>query len=396
MPAWVPLTRPQQEVSATPARRAQPRAWLRAVAWVAGAGVHPGVNGTTRRVAAELARRMDYTEGTVLYGLDGTAARLGLSRATVKRHVRVLREAGLLAWVRHGSRTNLRLPGRRYAGTATVYAATIPPGYDHALGHRLDGTGYGARVAGFTSAGRGLATAGRAPAADANTLARSGRSPAGEPQSRTRDPGVPKAVLGGRLNNTSSARRRRSPGPGQSRRPGAGRTPRQVARDIALARQVRPLVGWTQTEGLRRLAFALRPLIDAGLSAHDIAAELHAWYLTWRPRRPAAYIIARLRRRAARPGVPSADAVAPADSAAWTAYCRQQRAREVVRRMVAEAAPRTDADRHRARAAAMHDPHRVLDHAYRDLDDAIDLYSAPLVARYVGLAAAGVRLGAGG
>lgn len=74
------------------------------------------------------------------------------------------------------------------------------------------------------------------------------------------------------------------------------RRPWQVARDITIARQVRPLVGWTQREGLRRLAFALRPLIDRGLEAHDIAGELHGLALDWLPARPAAYITTALAR----------------------------------------------------------------------------------------------------
>ncbi|MFI6894547.1 hypothetical protein ACIBM4_10585 [Streptomyces sp. NPDC050256] len=48
------------------------------------------------------------------------------------------------------------------------------------------------------------------------------------------------------------------------------------------------------------LAYALRPLIDRGLQAHDIAAELHAWWLDWRPARPAAFIAAELKRRGER------------------------------------------------------------------------------------------------
>ncbi|MFE5073236.1 hypothetical protein [Streptomyces halstedii] len=59
-------------------------------------------------------------------------------------------------------------------------------------------------------------------------------------------------------------------------------------------------MSWTQPEGLRRLAYALRPLIDQGLGAHDIAAELHAWHLDRPPASPAAFLIARLRERAAR------------------------------------------------------------------------------------------------
>ncbi|WP_329039511.1 hypothetical protein OHT61_17510 [Streptomyces sp. NBC_00178] len=47
-----------------------------------------------------------------------------------------------------------------------------------------------------------------------------------------------------------------------------------MARDISIARQVRPLVGWTQWEGLR------------------IPAELIGMAVGWRPARPAAYITA--------------------------------------------------------------------------------------------------------
>lgn len=75
-----------------------------------------------------------------------------------------------------------------------------------------------------------------------------------------------------------------------------GRSPLQVARDIAVARQVRPLVGWIQREGLRRLAYALRPLIDRGLDARAIAAELCGLAAGWRPVRPAAWITAALGR----------------------------------------------------------------------------------------------------
>ncbi|MFD7720408.1 hypothetical protein [Streptomyces sp. NPDC059814] len=92
--------------------------------------------------------------------------------------------------------------------------------------------------------------------------------------------------MSGKLNYTS--RRRTSSG----RVP--ARSPFRVARDIAIARQVRPLVAWTQHEGLRRLAYALRPLIDRGLGARDIAAELYGMAIGPRPARPAARIIAAL------------------------------------------------------------------------------------------------------
>lgn len=289
----------------------------------------------TPAVARDLAGRMDYRLGTVLYDLEGTAARCGVSTATVKRHVRVLRELGALVWQRHGSKRNLRLPGRPYAGTATIYAAAIPPVFDKAMGHRLEGVGYEARVCGVTDRGRGRAVEEACTAArPVDNSGASGPSSGGRaPHSPGFRHDVPKVDTSGRLNYTSRERatsatastpqgltgssdgsgqvggRRRGDRPGRSKRsarpPKSGncppkRHPLQVARDIGVARQVRPLVAWTQREGLRRLAFALRPLIDRGLDAHNIAAELHSWWLDWRPACPAAYIKAELERRGER------------------------------------------------------------------------------------------------
>ncbi|MEE4488876.1 cell wall protein [Streptomyces sp. BE230] len=248
--------------------------------WLVEAGLHRRAGATTLAVARDLAGRMDYRLGFVLYDLEGTAARCGVSAATVKRHVRVLRELGALVWQRHGTKRNLHLPGRRYAGTATVYAATIPAAYDSAMGHRLEGAGYGARVCGVTDAGRDRAVeyaqARPRPVDDHPVRARSSGGRA--PHSSGRHHDLPEVDVEGKGNYTPR------------------RSPLQVARDIDIARQVRPLVGWTQCEGLRRLAYALRPLVDRGLDARDIAAELYGLAIGWRPARPAALITAALGR----------------------------------------------------------------------------------------------------
>lgn len=137
-----------QEVAHTASRRSGPRRWLRSVEWLIAAGLHPRANATTLAIARDLGARMDYDTGHARYCLDEIAARLGVDRATVKRHVSYLRELGALVWVQRGTRRNVRreqgLPG--YAATATVYAAVIPAAYDRALGHRIIGTGYEARI----------------------------------------------------------------------------------------------------------------------------------------------------------------------------------------------------------------------------------------------------------
>ena len=343
----------------TAARHAQPKAWLRAVVWLIDeARLHPRAGEMTLLVARELAGRMDYVAGTVLYDLAGTAARCGVSRATVKRHVGYLRELGALAWVRHGTRTNLRLPGRPYAGTATIYAATIPAVYDRARGNVIEGAGFTARVTGRKER---------------------------EPQSLTGHPMECKADVGGGLKDTPRKRARR-----RSALPSANTTPRrspwQVAQDIQVAGQVRPLVPWTQGEGLRRLAFALRPLIDRGLDTHDIAAALTSWWLDWRPARPAAYITGRLRERAAWADAPAEgahqDAAGPAGNPAWQAWL-QLRAADA-----ALAEPeRTDDDRRRARLSGWDRWAEVADHYEADPDDALDLYGTRLCCYAVGRSA---------
>ncbi|HEX5566785.1 MAG TPA: cell wall protein [Streptomyces sp.] len=308
------MPRTDHEIDRTASRHAQPRAWQRAVRWLVSAGLHPRANATTVRVAEDLARRMDYTEGTVLYGMAGTARRLDVSVPTIKRHVAYLRELGALVWVEHGSRRNLHLPGRAYTATATVYAATIPRVYDEAMGHRIDGHGYDARIVGVTDEGRERAVAEVRRKADSRRPRHDPPSPGGyqkrqkvEVSGGLKD--TPRAACPNSSTPKTTTNSSRSGGGRQRRARGTGRPAHQVARDIAIARRVRPLVSWTQTECLRRLAYALRPLIDAGQDAHDIAAELHSWFLDWRPARPAAYITAQLRDRSARdtavPGVPT-------------------------------------------------------------------------------------------
>ncbi|MGQ4351701.1 cell wall protein [Streptomyces drozdowiczii] len=351
------------------------------------ARLHPKAGEATLRVARDLARRMDYIEGTVLYDLDGTATRCALSRATVKRHVAYLRELGCLAWARHGSRRNLRLPGRAYAGTATVYVATIPYAYDRAHGHRVGGRGFRARVVGVP-----VPPAGNARVAGPGCRGR-------EPQSLDARSRTGAVEMRGRLKDTS---RRRARARTIARAGGsAPRSPMQVAADIRIASRVRPLVPWTQGEGLRRLAHALRPLIDGGLSAHDVAAELTSWWLTWRPSDPAAYITARLRDRASASPYDDVSAYAhlrtahprtadhnadPTGNPAWQAWLQQ-------RSSATEFAVdrRTDDDRRHARLYSWDRWEEVAAHYATDPDDALDLYGTRLCAYAVKRASIGCR-----
>lgn len=322
-----------QEVQGTRSRRAEPRAWMRSVVWLVASGLHPDAGPSTLVVARDLQDRMDYRRGLVMYALDGVVARTGLSRATVKRHAKVLRELGALAWWRHGSKRNLSTTAGEYVATATIYAAVIPPVFDKAMGHRLTGSGYEARVCGVTEAGRERAVAASAARSEAHRprQSRTGRSrtaarhgacvPAArgnhpvdngavdkplstgrEPHSLGRYHRSPEVDVESGSKDTSRQRASRSTAsssPEKGSSSGGGRrSARQVQRGIWTTRQVRARVPWTQGVRLRRLEFVLRPLTDQGLDADTIVVELHSWMLTWRPAQPAEYIRVQLAKRA--------------------------------------------------------------------------------------------------
>ncbi|MFD8955404.1 cell wall protein [Streptomyces anulatus] len=280
-------------------------------------------------VARDFAARMDYRRGIVVYDLAGAARRTGTSPATVKRHVKVLRELGALVWLVHGSKRNIALPGEPYMATATIYGAVIPAVFDEAMGHRLAGSGYEGRVCGVTEAGRERAVAqvrsearhqGRRRTEQERSSGRRGArvrtvrpvdnvvvdnpsSQAREPHSPGRYHRSPAVQVESGCKDTSRERAtcRTAPRPSFkiSYNPdGSRRTAGQTQRAIGIIQQVRPRVTWTQRATSRELEVALRPRTDAGWDSQRITEELHSWHLTWRPARPAAYIRARLAQQA--------------------------------------------------------------------------------------------------
>lgn len=275
-----------QEIDTTASRRTRRGDFLRAATWAISQGLHPKAGDTTLCVARDLAARLN-ADGHVAYCRDTTWRRLGISRRTLERHIAVLRELGLLVWAVHGTRTNTRPTGSgEWAGTATIYAAVVPRAWDDALGHRVSGHGYHARHIGFTERGRQLAIA------DARRRTRPARH-RDTPSCNTNHP-RPTAEMRGKKNNTSAPQgarprpRRRHDVPEPYRV-----SPSQAAHAVSVAAWVRPRVPWTQGEGLRRLAFALRPWIATGLSAADLAADLSVWHVSRRPASPASVIMAR-------------------------------------------------------------------------------------------------------
>lgn len=379
-----PVLGAAQEVAHTASRWSQPRKWRKAITWLIGAGLHPKANQTTQRVADDLAARMDYSTGHVRYGLIAMAERLGVDKATVKRHVKYLRELGALAWDGHGSLANVRplrdLPG--YAATATVYAAVIPPSYDHAMGHTIIGTGYRARIV-IDRRGQAPApvdTAGNSPVDNSATERLA-------PPSLTWLRKESQVDLVGGFNYTEHARPPKARIPQQtSLINGRRRTATDVKNASNETRLVRALVNWTQTIGLRELEFVLRPWTDRGWDGLRIADELNGMCagVRWRPKNPIAFIRARIAADTARTQLLAAqEAAAPAmanqEWAQWVALNQLTQEQTMPQR--------TQADRDYAQTYGWDQWQEVADHYDDDPDDAIDLYGVRIVQYAVGRAA---------
>lgn len=294
-----------QEVSNTKSRRTGPRGWLRAVRWLIAAGLHSRANATTLAIAEDLAARMDYDTGHARYCLDEMVARTGISRASIKRHIGYLREMGALAWVEHGTRHNIRraMGLKGYAATATIYAAVIPPVFDHAMGHTIVGSGYTARIIidqrGQTPAqNRVLGHVPQQPAPVDNSPVDNQASEGLEPPSLTWVEEEGKLEVDGWVDNyTSQARPPKPRIPHQSSYiNGRRRTATDVQKAGKTIRLVRALVPWTQAVPLRPLEYVLRPWTDRDQDAYQIAADLNGMCsgMRWRPKNPIAFIRARL------------------------------------------------------------------------------------------------------
>lgn len=139
-----------------------------------------------------------------------------------------------------------------------------------------------------------------------------------------------------------------------------------------------PLVPCAQREVLRRLAYALRRLVDRGLDSRTIAAELHGLALGWRPQSPP---------RSSQP--PSRGETAPRGPGRPrtrpSSLCAARRGRSGSHPGSPGAEPvRTDGDRRHARLYGSDRWRETAAHYGIDPDDAPDLYGTRLCAYTVG------------
>ncbi|WP_435606569.1 hypothetical protein [Streptomyces ardesiacus] len=386
-----------QHIDHTTSRRSGPRKWLRAVQWLIAAGLHPKANHTTMRIAEDLAARMDYDLGHARYCLDEMATRLGISRATVKRHVAYLRELGALAWAQHGTRMNIRraMGLKGYAATATIYAAVIPATYDHAMGHHIVGAGYTARIV-IDQRGQ------QHPRIPAQTRRQPVDNPPVdnpgseglEPPSLTWLREESQVQMVGGVTTTAARSQQTRPTKTSSRKKratilGATVTAAGMQLGDKLAKAIRRRVPWTRRATHDQLRWvcadmgeqqwtedqAVRFAVDAG--------HAHRAGFGWDPSRPHRLIAMELQAHRAQQQDDQAMQDALAQAVAWedsTAYRNAQSLQALFGApAVAEQEPeRTDDDRMRARMNWNNWPD-VLDHFEEDELDAIDLYGKKLV-----------------
>lgn len=268
---WRPA--PAETVWHTASRRTGRRAWLRALERAVDLGLVPGFNATTRVIVDVLETRMGFDTGHARYVLKDVMERTGLGRSAVTAHIKLLRETGWLAWLEHGSLRNaFRLLGRPgYAKTATVYAATIPPMFDRAVGNVVRGAGYEGRVVSI-----------RRPVTPVDTAGKSAVENSGTGTSRTPSLWVDKEVgqvkvAGGKDSSTGQARTALKSPRRKKKHTFTGYKiePQRIEEARRLARWARPLVNWLQRATLDQLSWVLLDVVARGWTDNQILLWLH-------------------------------------------------------------------------------------------------------------------------
>jgi DNA-binding transcriptional ArsR family regulator len=244
--------------------------WMQAVHWVDSSGLYtptrnhgPKWGPTTIAVAQEIAALKE-CRPSVAY----LARKLKVSPRTVKYHLGMLREAGLLVYRSKGT----RIAG--VGGRASVFERVIPVEFDQALGIRTVGEGATRRPVGAAEEHRSLL--GKLARKAARKARR--RPPRGSSSRRKRC-----TPMQGGTSAVSSAAGTHSPseaklasGEGKSHTPKkSNRGPRKlnrVGRRYQLAGELIAMVPWLKGASRARIAWIVRHVADAGWTALEVQA----------------------------------------------------------------------------------------------------------------------------
>ncbi|MFB7738254.1 winged helix-turn-helix domain-containing protein [Streptomyces sp. NPDC056112] len=270
-----------------------PHSWMQAVHWVHGSGHYTPssshgprrMNETTLAVAQEISALKECRPGIAYL-----ARKLKVEDRTVKYHLGMLREAGLLVYRSKGTRV------RGEGNQASVYERIIPTVFDDALGIRTTGEGVQRRPIGASMEHR--KTLGK--------LAKKAARKVRRPRRRTPVSGRSRCTpMEGGTSGTSSAASTYSPpesklASGTSKSPTpkkSNRGPRKlnkIGRRYQLARELIAQVPWLRGASIPRIAWIIRHVADEGWTALEVQAAAERIVSDKEPRRPSGLLAYRL------------------------------------------------------------------------------------------------------
>ncbi|MEV5915801.1 transcriptional regulator [Streptomyces chartreusis] len=265
------MTAASQWLHATTGRIATcAHSWMQAVHWVAGSGLYtptrtsgPGFGPTTVAIAQELSALKECRPG-----IDYLARKVKASVRTVKYHLGMLRETGLLVYRSKGTRIS------GVGGRASVYERTIPTQFDTALGIRTTGEGATRRPVGIAEHGRTVIGK-LAKKAARKVRRRPRRTPVSGRGRCTPMQGGTSASSSTALTHLpseaklASGEQKSHPGKKPKRAP---RKLNKVGRRYQLARELKQMVPWLHRASVPRLAWIVRHVADEGWTALEVQA----------------------------------------------------------------------------------------------------------------------------
>ncbi|AKZ60785.1 hypothetical protein SAM23877_p076 (plasmid) [Streptomyces ambofaciens ATCC 23877] len=272
--------------------------WMQAVHWVHGSGIYTSphtdgpraMNDTTLAIAQEISALKECRPGIAYL-----ARKTKVSERSVKYHLRMLREAGLLVYRSKGTRV------RGEGNQASVYERTIPTVFDTALGIRTTGEGVQRRPVGAAPEHRPLLGK-LAKKAARKTRRRPRRTPV---SGRTRCTPMQVGTSG-----TSSADRTYSPpesklasGPSKSPTPKKSnrgpRTLNKVGRRYQFGKEAVTTIPWLHGASVPRVSWVLKDFSDAGWTVREVQAVAESIPMPAHGvRRPSGMLADRLRGKA--------------------------------------------------------------------------------------------------
>jgi hypothetical protein len=245
----------------------------------------PKWGATTVAVAQEIAALKECRPS-----VDYLARKLKASVRTIKYHLAMLRETGLLVYRSKGT----RIAG--VGGRASEFERTIPVAFDEALGIRTVGEGATRRPVGAAPESRTLLGK-LAKKAARKTRRRPRRTPvSGRGRCTPMQGGTSSISSAAGTHIPSEAKlasgKHKSPTPKSPKR--GPRKLNKVGRRYQLARQLVQQVPWLRNASVPRIAWIIRHVADAGWTVTEVQAAAEQFVSDREPHRPSAVLAFRL------------------------------------------------------------------------------------------------------